>query len=289
MSLPTQITAHADPTILPLHLTGFAKLRWSAKNPPADPAVTFAGKTVLVTGANTGLGFESAVAYATKGCTRLILAVRTAEKGEEAKRQILTRSGRTEEKDFVGVLIVDLDNFESVKAFGTALERETSNTGLDIALLNAGLAPAKYIASTHGYELALQVNVLSTALMALNILPILRRTAKTSQDPPHLTFVNSAGHIDTQRAWYAGHSSLLAYLNDPKAFGLKEGYCGVKTLGMAVMQHFARETIGERVVVNACCPFYTRTSLTRYYPKPLQVAFGWWQVFTARSGEEGAR
>ncbi|KAK4157708.1 hypothetical protein C8A00DRAFT_29392 [Chaetomidium leptoderma] len=43
------------------------KLRWGVKHPPADPTVSFAGKTVLVTGANTGLGLEAAVKYATLG------------------------------------------------------------------------------------------------------------------------------------------------------------------------------------------------------------------------------
>jgi len=264
-------------------------MRWAVNNPPANPAVTFADKTILVTGANTGLGFEAAVHYASKSCARLILAVRTQEKGAEAKRQILLRSGRKEERDFISVMIVDLAHFHSVKAFAVALEAETKSSGLHVALLNAGLTLPKYTPGPHGYETALQVNVLGTALMALHILPILRRTAHTAEDPPHLTFVNSAGHIETQRAWYANHDNLLAYLNDPKMYGIKESYCGVKTLGMAVMQHFARETKGEDIVVNACCPFLTRTSLGRYYAKPIQVAFGWWQMITARSAEEGAR
>lgn len=290
MSLPTRVTGHeADPTSPAILLNGFSKLRWAVKNPPANPDVTFAGKTILVTGANTGLGFEAAVHYASKGCSKLILAVRTQEKGEDAKQRILAKCGRKVEGLSISILTVDLAHFDSVQAFAKALERETATTGLDIALLNAGLGYPKYTPGPHGYETALQVNVLGTALMALHVLPILRQTEATAKDPPHLTFVNSAGHIETQRSWYSNHPNLLTYLNDPKTFGIKESYCGVKTLGMAVMHHFARETKDERIVVNACCPYYTRTSLTRYYAKPIQWAFGWWQVWTARSGEEGAR
>jgi NAD(P)-dependent dehydrogenase (short-subunit alcohol dehydrogenase family) len=54
------------------------------KNTPADPDVSFASKTVLSTGANVGLGFEAAVKSAQKGCSKLILAVRSYSKGEEA-------------------------------------------------------------------------------------------------------------------------------------------------------------------------------------------------------------
>src|SRR5207248_1749976 len=63
MSAPTTITA--TETGGPPPGSGmFSTLRWAVKNPPADPTVSFAGKTVLITGANTGLGLEAALKYA---------------------------------------------------------------------------------------------------------------------------------------------------------------------------------------------------------------------------------
>ncbi|KAK3943683.1 hypothetical protein QBC46DRAFT_28136 [Diplogelasinospora grovesii] len=97
------ITAHEQPGGPPLGLELMGKLRWGVKHPPADPTVSFAGKTVLVTGANTGLGFEAAVKYAALGASKLILGVRSADKGEAARQRIVQRSGRSN-GDFITVL-----------------------------------------------------------------------------------------------------------------------------------------------------------------------------------------
>ena len=85
----------------PPGLEGFAIMRWSVKNPPADPAVSFTGKTVLVTGSNVGLGYEAAIKYAQKGASKLILAVRSVDKGEQAKSEIIEKTGREDRKSVV--------------------------------------------------------------------------------------------------------------------------------------------------------------------------------------------
>ncbi|KAH7088366.1 hypothetical protein FB567DRAFT_628096 [Paraphoma chrysanthemicola] len=306
MPLSTSLTGHLPPADYPpLHLTGLSKLRWAVKIPPADPNVTFAGKTVLVTGANTGLGFEAAVKYAQKGCAKLILAVRSREKGDVAKTAILARSGRQGEHDFISVLIVDLASFESVATFARNLEKECEDTGLHIALLNAGIANPTYTTSPHGYEAALQVNVLSTALMAQLLLPLLLRTAtgmskdEHSGEKPHLTFVNSFAHTEVQSSWSTTNSacngSLFAFANSAELFDQRKSYAVVKALGMAVMRHFASLPIltlpsgGRSVIVNSCCPFFCRTDLGRNFSAPMKMAMHVVQSFTARSAEEGAR
>ncbi|KAL6711118.1 oxidation resistance protein 1 [Coniothyrium glycines] len=77
MSMPTRITAYESSIIPPPGMNEFTTCRWSVKHPPTDPIMTFTGKTVLVTVANTGLGFEAAVKYVQKGASKLILAVRS--------------------------------------------------------------------------------------------------------------------------------------------------------------------------------------------------------------------
>ncbi|KAF2024040.1 MFS general substrate transporter [Setomelanomma holmii] len=296
ISIPTHITGHAPPPDYPpLHLTGLSKLRWAVKHPPSDPTVIFTGKTVFVTGANTGLGFEAALKYTSKGCAKLILGVRSLEKGTLAKQQILQQSQRQHEPDFIKVLTVDLAGFASVQTFATHPAEECKDTGLDIALFKAGLANPAYTASPTGYEMAMQLNVLSTALMAWLIMPILTSTASrtTSQDregeagaKPHLTFVNSIAHTEVQKAWYTQpplNSSLLAFANSPALFEQRKKYAAVKLLGMSIMWHFA--LTAPEVVVNSCCPFFCRTELGRNFAAPVKLLFGAAQYFTARTAE----
>lgn len=121
-------------------------MRWAHNNPPQDYQLSFAGKTVLVTGANVGLGFAAAMKYARLGADKLVLAVRNATKGEQAKQRIVQRTGR--KSDDIVVQTVDLLDFTSVQPFVARLETEI--VYLDIALLNAGMGNPSYETSAAG-------------------------------------------------------------------------------------------------------------------------------------------
>ena len=71
---------------------------------------TNSGKTALVTGANSGIGFEAAAQLAEQGFNRVILACRTFEKAEVAKSKLIERSGT----DVFDVLTVELAESKSV-------------------------------------------------------------------------------------------------------------------------------------------------------------------------------
>ena len=291
---PNVITAYEQPGGPPPELGLLGKLRWGVKHPPADPAVSFASKTVLVTGANTGLGFEAAVKYAMLGASKLILGVRSADKGEAAKQRIMQRSGRND-GDFITVLIVDLADVASVQAFVRSLSEAT--TRLDVALLNAGLANPSFQLSAAGWEMALQVNVLSTALMAILLLPLLRATAATYGTTPHLTFVNSFGHTLAKREWLDASGSLLKFANKKESWDLRKSYMIVKLQGMAVMQTLARvaaPTAGgsgssPQVIINAVCPSQCKTDLGREHGLTSKILMAPYQAIFARTAEQGAR
>ncbi|KAI0183716.1 short-chain dehydrogenase/reductase [Xylaria flabelliformis] len=265
-----------------------AKLRWAVKNPPTDPNVSFSGKTVLVTGANTGLGFQAAQKYAALGADRLILGVRSQAKGEEAKQAITKSTGHAN----IDVLTVDLASLNSVQAFVEKLSKST--TRLDVALLNAGLGNPAYQKSALGWEMAVQVNVLSTALMAVLLLPLLRATAKEST--PHLTFVNSNGHDLAKREWLGPDGSLLQACNKEQDWVAEKSYSLVKLAGMAIMQHIAKITAAAStaggspdIIVNAVCPGLCKTDLGRNFGF-VQKAIGSIVLsFIARTAEQGSR
>ncbi|KAL1853206.1 hypothetical protein Daus18300_011854 [Diaporthe australafricana] len=292
------ITAHEAPGGPPPGLSTLAGMWWSRKHPPKDFQVSFAGKTVLVTGANTGLGFEAAVKYAALGADKLILVVRSAVKGEEAKKRILERTGRSSGEVNITILTVDLTDFASVQGFVHNLRQETEH--LDVALLNAGLANPKFEESPTSWEVAVQVNVLSTALMAVLLLPLLHATAAARGKAVHLTFVNSHGHNMMQKDWCtSAGGSLLKAANEKEKWDVARSYSMVKLLGMAVMGAVARGVAGSPVpspvsrrpdiIVNAVCPSLCKTDLGRNFGTLAQISGFFFQGVFARTAEEGAR
>lgn len=155
---------------------------------PQTPAI---GQTVIVTGANVGLGFEAARHYVRLGADKVILAVRTLEKGEAAKKAI---EESVQRKGVVEVWHLDLESYDSVKQFA---EKVQGLPRLDIMLENAGIAPSAYRRAEEN-ESTITVNVVSTFLLALLVLPKLRETSSKFNTTPYLTVVTSEVHIWTK-------------------------------------------------------------------------------------------
>jgi len=136
------------------------------------PTSSFVGKTVIVTGSNTGLGKEAARHIARLGAETLILAVRSLEKGELAKQDIerTTKCG----KDVIQVWYLDLASYSSVLEF---VDRAAKLPRIDALLANASIAAMNY-AVAEDNESTLTVNVISTFLLVLAMLPKMKETAE---------------------------------------------------------------------------------------------------------------
>ena len=139
------------------------------------------GKTTIVTGANTGIGKETALDFAQRGA-RVILACRNEERAKDAARDIIAETG----SDKVVVRIVDLASFESVRAFAKLIN-ETEER-LDILVNNAGLT-GSYRVTEDGYESIFQVNYVSHFLLTLLLMEKLKKSA-----PSRIVNVSSMGH-----------------------------------------------------------------------------------------------
>ena len=139
------------------------------------------GKTTIVTGANTGIGKETALDFAKRGA-RVILACRNEEKAKDAARDIIAETG----SDKVVVRIVDLASFESVRAFAKLIS-ETEER-LDILVNNAGL-DGSYRVTKDDYELIFQVNYISHFLLTLQLMEKLKKSA-----PSRIVNVSSIMH-----------------------------------------------------------------------------------------------
>lgn len=151
----------------------------------------FTGKTIIVTGANTGLGLAAARKFVNLDAAKVILAVRSLEKGKAAARDIAQTSGRP---DAVEVWKLDLADFASVKAFA---ERASHLDRLDVVVQNAGVYTYTF-SMAEQEELTIAVNVVGTMLLGLLLLPKLRATAAEQGSKTVLTFVGSFVHMLTK-------------------------------------------------------------------------------------------
>jgi retinol dehydrogenase 12 len=158
------------------------------------PHTDCTGKVAIVTGATGGLGLEAARHFARLNAAKIILGCRSTERGEVAKRSIEETVRVAGLSTKIEVWPLDLGSFESVRDFCRRASDDLDR--LDYVMENAGLAVARY-RSLEGYEETITVNVLSTFLMALLLLPVMRRTATQHNGVPHMTFVSSDAHYYT--------------------------------------------------------------------------------------------
>ncbi|KAK7422094.1 hypothetical protein QQX98_001836 [Neonectria punicea] len=117
------------------------------------PTQSFAGQTIIVTGSNTGLGLEAARHFVRLDAVRVILAVRSLKKGEDAKALLESSSDR---KNVVEVWQVDMSSYDSIKAFATRCD---SLDRLDVVVANAGILRNTYEES-EGVELTIKAKFL---------------------------------------------------------------------------------------------------------------------------------
>jgi retinol dehydrogenase 12 len=148
------------------------------------PEKSFKGKTVIVTGSNTGLGKEAARHFVRCGASRVIMAVRSEEKGEEARTDIETSTGITGSAE---VWPLNLSSYASVKAFA---KRAAELDRIDAIIENASVAMEK-CEMAEGTEISMTVNVYSTFLLAILLLPKLQESAKKFGIQPVLNVVAS--------------------------------------------------------------------------------------------------
>jgi NAD(P)-dependent dehydrogenase (short-subunit alcohol dehydrogenase family) len=265
--------------------TSFSDFWWSARNPPPQPTIPLSNKIVLITGANAGLGFEAAQKLAQLSPSKLILGVRSLEKGKEAKMRIQRATGVSE--NIIDVLELDMGNYASIERF--AHEINDKYTTMDAAILNAGVAPPTFRESKEGWENAIQINVLSSAYLGILLLPKLRHTGILKNRAVHLQFVVSNGHRDISLDRFSGPASILDTVNDPKNFNFTKQYSISKLLEVWAYTKIAEKVDPEEVIVVGSCPSLTKTSLGRDFGLAIRAADALVKALIARTAEEGSR
>ena len=140
------------------------------------------GKTVIITGGNTGIGKETAIDLATRGA-KVIIGCRSKERGEKAVIDIKKQSGNDE----VYLKLIDLSSFKSVRAF--AQDVLDTEERLDILINNAGIFMAPLDITEDGFEIHFQVNHLGHFLLTQMLIDLLKKSA-----PSRIINVSSLAH-----------------------------------------------------------------------------------------------
>ncbi|KAI1377704.1 hypothetical protein F4677DRAFT_415277 [Hypoxylon crocopeplum] len=209
------------------------------------------GQTAIVTGSNVGLGLEAARQLLDLGLSRLILAVRSASKGEAARKDL--SSGRTPGSFEIEVWSLDLGSYQSITDFA---ERAKGLDRLDIAVLNAGIFKVKeeFNPST-GIEEDVQINYLSTALLALLLLPTLKKISGTH--PSRLVIVSSDMAGWTQFKEKSSKSILGSFKEKSKKWDFQDRYGTSKLLGQLFLTELAQRVPASLITMDAVNPGFT--------------------------------
>ncbi|KIH93589.1 short chain dehydrogenase/reductase family oxidoreductase [Sporothrix brasiliensis 5110] len=264
---------------------GFVRDQYTALPMPPVPAdITL--QTFVVTGANTGLGFQCAQHLLSMGAARVILGVRSVQKGEAALAAMRQETGR---HDAGEVWELDLQSLNSVESFGRRLD---TLDRLDALIANAGVVmTSRQI--VQGIELSLLVNVVSTMLLAFRTLPKLLESARNLKTTPHLVIVssNSALESSMKDAMSTACGDVFDKFSEEKEFGTFTQYPKTKLLQIYAMRQLASllpiATTG--VVINAVSPGLCYTDLDRNASRPARLVLAAMRMLLARTAEEGSR
>ena len=225
------------------------------------------GKTVVITGASTGIGRATALALAKQGA-HLILAGRTPERCEEALAAVKAAGG-----DDAEMLQADLASLAGIRKLADEVLARCDR--LDVLVNNAGITLMKRTTTVDGFETTFAVNHLAYFLLTGLLLPLLRKSA-----PARIVSVASDAHR-------FGQIDLDDLQNEKRYRGLR-AYGQSKGANILWNLELARRLDGSGVTANCLHPGGVRTNLGRGNGVILDVVH---RVLTAiaKSPEQGAQ
>lgn len=201
------------------------------------------GKICIVTGANSGIGRETALGLAQQGA-HVVMLVRNIERGNVAKEYIMEKSCSKS----VEMMLCDLSSTEQIRRFSNDYKDKYNR--LDVLINNAGAVFSKRELTSEGFEQSFAVNYLAPFLLTHELLPILK-----SSNPSRIVNLTSGLHgrgiIDFDDLQCAGkYKGMSAYQNS-------------KLMVVLFTYKMARELEGTGVTCNVVSPGFVATNLGR--------------------------
>ena len=203
------------------------------------------GKTVIVTGGNTGIGKATAQDLSQRGA-RVILACRDMVKGRTAMEEIREKTGNNN----LAVRKLDLASCKSIRAFAEQILREEPQ--INILINNAGVMFVPYQLTEDGYELTFGVNHLGHFLLTNLLLERIKASA-----PSRIIVVASLGHL----VGYLDFGDMMW----KKRYNSQLAYCRSKLANIMFVKELAKRLVDTGVTVCSLHPGTINTELTRYF------------------------
>ena len=199
------------------------------------------GKTVLVTGGNSGIGKAAATALVKSGA-EVIIACRSAERGDRAVREISELTG----SKLIKTMLLDLADLENVRKFAAQFNKQYNC--LDVLVNNAGVMNGPRRESRDGYELHFAVNHLGHFLLTALLFEKIRASGKG-----RIINVSSVGHRDGR----INFDNLML----KKSYGPYKAYCQSKLANVLFTYSLAEKTKNLGIMVNCVHPGVVATPI----------------------------
>ncbi|KAI2618209.1 putative short-chain dehydrogenase/reductase family protein [Hypoxylon sp. NC1633] len=255
--------------------------RQLTKPKPLPTGTRLTDQVAIVTGSNVGVGLEASRQLLQLGLSHLVMGVRSQARGDKAADQL--------RKEFpsatISVWIADLESYESIQAF---VERCATLPRIDIAILNAALQMSAFTTNpTTGFETTMQVDYLSTALLAILLLPVLKaKKFPGAATPPVLSIVGSDIMYFMKME---ANGPVLRQFDNPKAYSQMAWYGKAKLVLMLFVIKLAAIVSPDDVILNVSNPGMTKgTQIFRDVPSLLQAVMVPIQVLLARTPKVAA-
>ncbi|KAH7119643.1 hypothetical protein B0J11DRAFT_65405 [Dendryphion nanum] len=155
---------------------------------PATEIPSLASKVILITGANSGIGKQTALDLSKHDPAQIWVAARSALSGQAAVDEIKTGAPEVD----VRLVQLDLTSFESIKSAAREILEGTKR--LDILILNAGIMGGEPGVTQDGYEKQFGTNHVGHALLLKLLTPLLLKTAEDTKTKPRVVALTSSGH-----------------------------------------------------------------------------------------------
>ncbi len=212
------------------------------------------GKVVIVTGANSGVGKETARELARMGA-QVVMACRSPQRGTAALAELRADLGPDSKLE---LMRLDLASLSSVRSFVAEFCERFER--LDVLVNNAGVYLPRRQLSEDGFELTFAINHLGPFLLTRELLPLLKASA-----PSRIVNVSSAGHMMGCIPW----QDLQA---ERRYFGLTR-YCHSKLANILHTHELSRQLAGSGVTANSLHPGGVASGFAQQQWSPFMVLF----------------